>query len=318
MVRLALRALMAVVGVAVLAVYATVAALALVVVESLFALRSDPVTFLAVLAVATVGLGYLSYLTGTRRLLASLDAAPVERSRAPGAYARLDRLVERMDVEPPTLYVARLPRPNAFALGGARGGAVVVDRTLFRVLDGAAFEALVAHELAHLEANDALVQTLAYAAMRTFVTLVVLVLSPLLFLLTGLARAAAWVGGRPASRSSPFDAARGVVERGVTVLALALTLPLLAFSRRREFAADERAAAVSDPVALARALRTLERASMPDRGLLSLLYTRGDEREDGGLADVLSTHPSTDERVERLLEGVEEPLPPSGRRVPVR
>jgi heat shock protein HtpX len=318
MVGLALRALMAVVGVAVLAVYAAVAALALVVVGSLLSFRSDPLSFLLVLAAATSLLGYLSYLSGTRRLLAGMDAVPVERGRAPGAYARLDRLVERMAVEPPTLYVARLSRPNAFALGGARRGAVVVDRTLFRVLDGDAFEALVAHELAHLEANDALVQTLAYAALRTLVTLVVLLLSPLLFLLTGFARAAAWVGGRPATRSSPFDAVRRFVERGVAVVAVALTLPLLAFSRRREFAADERAAEVSDPVALARALRTLERASMPDWGLLSLLYTRGDEREDGGLGDVLSTHPSTDERVERLLADVDEPLPPSGRRIPVR
>ena len=96
----------------------------------------------------------------------------------------------------------------------------------------------------------------------------------------------------------------------------------LALSRRREFAADDRAAAVTgDP--LARALRKIERATGGPWELLSQLYVRGEE--DTCLRDLLSTHPDTDRRVERLRERarrgegtrpVRVRRPPFGRSVP--
>jgi heat shock protein HtpX len=313
------RLLMAVVGIVVFVFYAAVAYLVVQFVGLLFSLGSDPVVLLTSVAVATLAFGYLSYRYGTRRLLATIGAARLPRERVPGAYARLDRLCSAMEIDPPTLYVAGFDRPNALALGGARRGAVVVDRTLFRVLSGDEFEALVAHELAHLESHDGLVQTMAYSALRTVSGLLFVVILPVVLLLRGFSRALAWLSGRPARRGdSVFDLAHYLVERGVTVVLVLLTLPLLALSRRREFAADERAAEVTDPLALARALRKIERASMPDWGLLSLLYTRGDEEGDGWVSDLFSTHPDTDERVDRLVELASDRDVPRGRRIPIR
>jgi heat shock protein HtpX len=75
-------------------------------------------------------------------------------------------------------------------------------------------------------------------------------------------------------------------------------LAVLAYSRRREFAADERAAAATgDPVALARALWKIRQAA-GGGGLRSLLYVQG-ERDDPGR--LLSTHPPVEERIRRLL-----------------
>jgi heat shock protein HtpX len=150
------------------------------------------------------------------------------------------------------------------------------------------------------------------------VGVVVLSLSPLLLLLQGLARGTAWAAGRPTHHRSVFGVARGLIERGVAALLVVLTLPLLALSRRREFAADDRAAEVTSPIALARALRKIERASQPGWGLLSLLYTRGEERGDGPLSELLSTHPDTDERVRRLLERQNEADGPGGSRIAIR
>jgi heat shock protein HtpX len=81
-----------------------------------------------------------------------------------------------------------------------------------------------------------------------------------------------------------------------------ITLLLFAHSRKREYAADERAAEVTgNPVALARALAKIHRATSPDRGLRSLLYIHGDERGDDSRR-LLSTHPPVYERIDRLVE----------------
>jgi heat shock protein HtpX len=127
-------------------------------------------------------------------------------------------------------------------------------------------------------------------------------LAPLRLATAGLARGWAWIRGRPLA---PERTVFGRVQRAVVGLValglFGLTLGLLALSRRREFVADDRAAEVTgDPLALARALRKIERATGGPWELLSQLYVRGDE--DGRIRELLSTHPDTDRRVERLRE----------------
>lgn len=179
------------------------------------------------------------------------------------------------------------------------------------MLSDAELEAILAHELAHIESHDGLVQTMAYSVFQTLVGLVMLALSPLLFALTGLARATAWMGGRPAAWSeTPFGWLRTRVTSAVVVVMLVLTLVVLAHSRRREYAADDRAVEVTArPLELARALHKIRAAAEPERSLLSPLYVRGEV--DDPLWGWLSTHPSIEDRIDRLLERVgREPGPP--------
>jgi heat shock protein HtpX len=123
---------------------------------------------------------------------------------------------------------------------------------------------------------------------------------PALLFLTGLARGVAWIRGRPNRwADGTIGQFRLLIANGVVVLFFLLTLVIRAHSRRRELAADDRAAAVTgDPLALARALAKIDRVRDPDWSLLSPLYTRGDE--DGTLGRILSSHPAIDERIERL------------------
>nr|WP_049890981.1 M48 family metalloprotease [Natrinema versiforme] len=296
------RLLMALVGCLLLVWYLGLAALSYWALSVLRASAPDPAT--AVLLIIAVGLlgGYLSYRLGTKHLLSSLEAVELPRSHAPGFYRRIDALESRMNVGSPTILLARLPMPNAFALGSKRNGVVVLDRSLLRLLTLDELEALAAHELAHLERYDAFVQTLAYSVFRLVAGLVFLVLAPFLLPLAGIARAVAWIRGNPASWSrTAFGRLLQVVEGGVVAGFLLVTLAVRAHSRRREYAADDRAAAVTGkPVALARALRTIQRAAEPSQGLLSTLYVHTEEDDD--LTRLLSTHPSTDDRIERLLE----------------
>lgn len=300
--RLGLRVLMVAVGVSVLAFYLLTAGLAYYLLTALWANRPPLGTSLLLVAATTVALGYLNYQFGTAQLLASLDAVEIPRREAPGLYERVDALAGRMRVESPRVLVAEMALPNAMALGGSRDGVVVVDRALFTLLGPDELETIIAHECAHLESRDSLIQTLAYSAMRTVVGVVTLALLPLLLFFTGLARGVAWIRGRPARwDDGTLGRFREVVTTGVVLVFVVLTLAVRAHSRRREFAADDRAATVTGkPVALARALTKIDRVADPDWSLLSPLYTRGDE--EGSFGRVFSTHPATDERVQRLLE----------------
>lgn len=297
---------MAVVGVCLLAFYAVVAAAGYRLLALLWQTRPAPGMIVVIVGGLTLLSGYLSYRFGTARLLSSLDAVELPRGQAPTFHQRLDRLCTEYEIDRPHVLVAALPTPNAFALGGARGGTLVLDRSLLRVLGPDELEGILAHELAHLESYDALVQTLAYSTLRTLTGAALLLLFPFLLVLTGFARATAWMGGRPGAWSAtPFGQLRYRVEQSVLVGLSVLTLVLLARSRRREFAADDRAASVTgDPLALARALRKIQRYSEPRWGLLSLLSTSNDEDD---LTRLLATHPATEERVERLTTQSEQP-----------
>jgi heat shock protein HtpX len=300
--RLVLRSLKAIVGLFLFAFYLVVAVAGVQLLTQLWAIRPPPTTIAGIVAGLLLLSGYLSYRFGTAQLLRNLDAVELPRARAPGLYRRLDRLCEQSGIEQPRVLVADLPTPNTFAVGGAREGILVFDRSLFRVLDGDELEGIMAHELAHLERYDALIQTLAFSAIRTVSGLLMLVFLPVILLVTGFARATAWLSGRPDSwHSTAFGRLRYRVEQRILMLFSVLTLVLLAGSRRREYAADERAASMTgNPLALARALRTIQRYSEPRRGLLSLLTIQTDDENQW--TRLLSTHPPMDDRIARLVE----------------
>jgi len=295
---------MALVGLVLLLVYLVAAYLAFWLLASIWAARPNPAITLLAVAVAVVIVAYFGNRFGTRQLLANVGATLVPPDRAPALYERIGELCERMDVAVPTVYVARMAAPNALALGAIGRGSIVLDRSLFRILTTEEMDAILAHELAHLESHDGLVETLAYSLGQTVVGAVSVTLLPVSLFATGLARATAWFAGRPNAWSrNPFGRVRVAVDR-VTVLALVLlTLLVRAHSRGREFAADDRAVDVTHrPMALANALEKLDWASDPDRTALSPLYVHS---EEGPLVDWLSTHPSIDARIERLRQSDE-------------
>ena len=304
--RLALRFSMLLVGVSVFAVYAGGAYLSLLLLRSLWVDGLSPEVTVAVVVGTALCVSYLSYRVGIQRTLASLDAVALDQRRAPTVHGWLDAFAERMAVGRPTLYVATMQAPNALALGSRGSGAVVLDRALFRLLDRAELRAIVAHELAHLESRDSLVQTLALGLFRTLFGVVLLALFPVSLLLTGVARGLAWAAGRPRGwEENPVARLRRAVGRVLLGVFVAVTLLVRAHSRRREFAADDRAVEVAgDPLALARALRKIERASSVEWSLLSPLYVHDDE-DESRWTRLLSTHPPVDDRVDRLVARAE-------------
>lgn len=295
------RLLMGAVGVALLLVYTALAVLALLVIGWFAANPPDPVTLALALAVAAVVAAFLSYRYGSARLFAGIDTVPLPRRRAPELHRRVDRMSEQLGIEPPPLLVADLGAPNALSVGGPRESAVVLDRRLLDLLTLSELQGIVAHELAHVESRDAFVQTLAVTVMRTLTGCFLLLFLPVTLVVTGFARAAAWFAGQPHRAPDVAAVATYGVQLVVGAVLSLLTLAVLAYSRRREFAADAQAAEVTgDPAALARALAKIHRATNPRWAIRSILTIHGDER--GGLRRLLSTHPPIDERIDRLAE----------------
>jgi heat shock protein HtpX len=293
------------VAAAVLAFYVLLAAGSFLVLTALWRLRFDPAVAVLGVGIGTFAAAYLSLRLGTRRLLSRLDAWELPESRAPAVYDLLDDLSASMAVDRPRLLVGRLGTPNAFALDTARRGTVVVDASLFRLLDAGELEALLAHELAHLERRDSLVQTAVLGISQLVVAFLELLLSPVVFLLTGVALGSAWLRGSP--RAWPETAAgriRTWLESGLALLGVAATLVLRAHARRREFAADERAAEVTGrPLALASALRKLDRATAsPFESFSPLWHGEVESEEERRLREYFSTHPPIQARVRRLQE----------------
>ncbi|WP_242493406.1 M48 family metallopeptidase [Haloarcula hispanica] len=295
------RLLMAVVGVLSLLVYLSAAYVGYALLLPVWDSRPSPLTAALVVIGTAIVFGIVNYWAATARLKRSLDAVELSRARVPEVYRRLDTLVDQMDVETPTLLLAELPIPNAFAIGGG-AGVIVVDRRLFQLLSATEFEALLAHELAHLETRDALVQTVAYSLVQTFVGLAGLVVFPTVVLTGGIARSLALLRGDPSSWSrSWLGRAQQYALQVVAGLGFAVTLLILGYSRRRELAADDRAIEITgNPVGLARALTKIEQASKPETGLLRQLYVHSEA--DSELSRLLSTHPPIDERIQRLQE----------------
>jgi heat shock protein HtpX len=261
--------------------------------------RPDPLVLGTVVVGTALVTGYLSYRLGTAHLVAALDAEELDRDRARGLYRRVDELADAADIDTPRLAVTRLGFPNALALGGTADGIVVLDVSLFQILSAPELEAIVAHELAHLAARDTLVKTLGYAVVDTLGGLLAFLLLPVIVVASGLARALAHIRGKtPTDAERTAARARVAVGSFAVVLLFALTLVLRAHSRRREYAADERAAELTGrPLALARALDRIRRASSPS-GPLARFYIHGDE--EGRLTRLFATHPPMDDRIERL------------------
>jgi heat shock protein HtpX len=257
-------------------------------------------TLLAYVLVLTVGFGYATYRIGTRRLLAGLNPRRLPRRRYPEVHRRFDELADELGVHGPRLLVADVGTPNALSFGGRRNGYVVVDPRLLRLLTRDELAGVLAHELAHLRSRDSVVQSTAYSLVRTVGTAVSLLALPVVAAAILLRRLVRTLSGRPTRHPRrEFAAVRYRTIQATVVVLIALTAVTRAFSRRREYRADERAAAATgQPLALARALRKIDRAATTPEDLLAQLTISGDE--EGTLTRLLATHPPMDERVERL------------------
>lgn len=220
--------------------------------------------------------------------------------QAPDLVATASELARRAGLpRVPDLYYIPTRVVNAFAVGGPNNSAIGLTDGLLRNLDLREITGILAHETSHVANDDGWVMGLADFASR-YVSFLSWIGQILLF----LNFPALLLGMRPFPWSF------------VLLMVFAPTIgALLQFglSRSREYDADvDGVRLTGDPRGLASALAKIERLQ---GGVMERLLMPGRRVPDPSL---LRTHPSTEDRIARLLE-LETELETSAERVrPVR
>ena len=226
---------------------------------------------------------YFGPRVSPRTLLRLNGARELNTWELPGLHRLVSSLAERAGLRyAPALFYIHSATPNALTVGARHNACIAVTDGLLRHLDERELRGVLAHEVSHVRNNDMKLLGLAESFRRltsamSHIGIFLLLLSFPLLLLRG--SAFPWLG--------------------VLLLTAAPALSVmlqLALSRTREFSADLEAASITgDPEGLALALHTLE--SIQGGFWLRLFGLR----PLSPVPDVLRTHPSTQERVQRLL-----------------
>lgn len=291
-------------------------------------------TFMGVANIITIGLfivllNVAQWLFAPYLIGALYHVKEASRSEAPELHEMVERLSRKSGVKTPTLMIARIPIPNAFAYGSPLTGTrVAVTSELLKTLEPEEVEAVIGHELGHLKHRD--VQIMMFVSIL-----------PALFYYIGYSLF--WSGqlGRRDERGNAGLAA--LIGLLSILMYWVLTLFTLHLSRLREYYADRHAALIvdegaeklstglvkiagstrkvkksnarinslssfkalfiSDPDSTERDLQEISQASMyeADRSLVEAYLNRRLTTADR-IAELFSTHPNMIKRLRYLHE----------------
>lgn len=242
----------------------------------------------------------VSWYQSDKIALAAYRAQPVSSSEAPGLYRMVERLSARANIPTPRIYIVPSSNANAFATGrDPENAAVAVTQGILNILPEEELEGVLAHELTHIINRDTLTQAVSAT------------IAGAISFLAQMVSYSLWFGGGNSRDGNRGGNILGILLT-VTLAPLAASVIQLAISRTREFSADAGAAKLTgNPRALARALQRLEvtakqmpmQANPAFEPLLIINPLSGEF-----LGNLFRTHPSTEARVEALLE-LERQLP---------
>jgi len=238
--------------------------------------------------VGAVGMNFYAYYNSHTQVLEHYNAIPIERHSASGLYQIVDKLTRRARLPMPQLYIIPEAQPNAFATGRDYKHAVVaVTEGLLDLLTEEEVEAVIAHELSHIKHYDMLIGTIA----ATFAGAIAM-----------LANFGMFFGGNDRDRPNPI-----VMIALMFIMPMAATIIQMTVSRSREFMADEGAAKMTGhPEWLASALMKLDNyargIAMPEANQQTahMFIINPFTGRDLSMQQLFSTHPSTEQRIERL------------------
>jgi heat shock protein HtpX len=240
-------------------------------------------------------MNFVSYWWSDKIVLAIHGAHEIGEDELPRLHAIVERLAAEARIPKPRIYLMQDRSANAFATGrNPKHAAVAVTSGILEVLDDRELEGVLAHELSHVLNRDILIGTIA-ASLAGGVSL----------LANMLQWGMMWGGGR-----SRDDRGNGN-PLGILGLLLAIIvapfvamLVQLAVSRSREYDADATGARLcGHPEELASALAKISRvdAQVPLRTATSGTAHMFISNPFGSVSSWFSTHPPTEERIQRLL-----------------
>lgn len=243
----------------------------------------------------SLAINFYTYWNSDKMALRAYNAQPLAESQVPELYELVRELCRKAELPMPRLYVIPTDVPNAFATGrDPEHAAVAVTEGILSMLNRDELAGVISHELSHVKHRDTLIMTLS-ASIATAISYI-----------ANIAQWAAIFGtarGEDGNRSNPIALIVTIV-----IAPLAASLIQFALSRSREYMADASGARIcGKPLALASALLKLDDYAhhrvIPDaKPATSGLFIINPLSGVGGVANLFSTHPSTEERVKKLRE----------------
>ncbi len=253
---------------------------------------------LALLFVAVIILTY-SAVFSKRRALKANRVRLVTEAEEPRLYGIVKSVADKAGMPMPEVGITEEYMPNAFATGrGPKDAAVVATRGLLAMLDDEELEGVIAHEMSHVKNRDILVMSIASAVSS---------------IIAFVARFGIYLAIAGDGRDNRNQGAMILIAIVAYItLPIAALLIQLSISRKREFLADQTGAEITGkPEALANALRRIERGcSSPENRYDNPAYSSVWISNPSGTRksltrNLFSTHPSTEERIERLMKMAE-------------
>lgn len=237
------------------------------------------------------GMNFYAYYFSDTMILKHYNAQEVDPREAPMLYRVVERLVQRADLPMPRVYIIHDHIPNAFATGrNPHHAAVAITTGLLELLNEDEVEGVMAHELSHVRHRDILVATVA----ATIAGAVAFIANMMQF--------SAMFTNRNGRGGNPF-----LMLIMAVLLPLAATVIQMTISRSREFMADEGAARLTGhPEWLQSALIKLSNynakgevhGATPENAHMFIISPF--DGKNFSFANLFRTHPTTQQRVDRL------------------
>jgi len=237
-------------------------------------------------------INFIAYFFSDRLLLRISKAVPTSREQVPELYETVESLCRKANIPTPKIYLMNDNTMNAFATGrNYKHSAIAVTRGLLQKMTHDEVEAVLAHEISHIQNYD----------MRTMA--VISILAGITSILADLY----W-------SSSLLTKAQDNDPSGILTIVgtiISVFAPLTAFfiqlsiSRKRELVADACSASLTGkPQSLAAALRKISldiRLPKNVRVSTAHLYFSSPS-SDSWIDKLFSTHPPIEERIKLLEE----------------
>ena len=225
------------------------------------------------------------------------QSVSVTKSQEPRAYKLLENLCISRGINMPRLKIMETPVMNAFASGiNTKSYTIALTRGLMDNLDDEELEAVIAHELSHVENND----------VRTMIIAIIFV-GIFSFFGQALMRNMFRVHMPRMSRhrrSGGDNAAVMIVIAGLIMMLVYFFAIMIRFtlSRKREYIADAGAVELTkNPDAMIRALQKISgRATL--EGVPREVREMAIENPHAGFAGMFATHPPIEKRIEALVK----------------
>ncbi|HEY7975079.1 MAG TPA: zinc metalloprotease HtpX [Ktedonobacterales bacterium] len=255
---------------------------------------------LVLLVTVAALIAFVQFFFADKIALLSMGAKIVDEAQAPQLHEMIGRLAAQANLPRPRVALVNTTMPNAFATGRDKNHAVVAVTTgILNKLEPQEMEAVLAHELTHIINRDMLVMTIA-----TFFAMVAGLIVRNFFFFGG------GYGGGYGRRSNNNDnggaALAMILLVSIAVYAISFVL-IRTLSRYRELAADRGSALITgDPSHLASALLRIstDMQHIPDKDIREAQSVNAlfivPAFKGNSMMSLLSTHPSTEERVRRL------------------